>query len=45
MILIILINLIYLLKNKIEEINVSLFTDEYNVARYLDALIKKLNLY
>jgi hypothetical protein len=25
------------IKNKIEEINVSLFTDEYNVARYLDA--------
>jgi hypothetical protein len=30
------------IKKKIEEINVSLFTDEYNVARYLDAFNKKV---
>jgi hypothetical protein len=30
---------------RIDTINDELFTDEYNVARYLDAFNKKLNLY
>jgi hypothetical protein len=30
---------------RIDTINDELFTDEYNVARYLDAFNKKLNLF